>query len=193
MQRESERSGRPITILMADDDEDDRDLTRDALERAAASSRWSSSPTARSSSTISVATVPMPRPSAPAERPQPSIILLDLNMPRKDGREALAEIKARRGSAPYPGGRAHDLERRVDVRRAYDLGANSYITKPVTGVEARVDARPARRVLVADRHAAEPRLSGSARSCGAGRRTSQSGGARAGIVPACRPYTRRTA
>ena len=64
--------------------------------------------------------------------PQPGLLLLDLNMPRKDGREALAEIKNDPGLRALPIvvlTTSHDEE---DVLRSYRLGANSYITKPST-------------------------------------------------------------
>ena len=133
---ERERSGTPITVLMADDDEDDRELTRDALEDARFVDRMQFVVDGQDLIDYLRQVGPYASPEA-ADRPRPSIILLDLNMPRKDGREALAEIKA-----------DHDLRRipvvvlttssdEQDVRRAYDLGANSYITKPVTGSKLR--------------------------------------------------------
>ncbi|MGH2908300.1 MAG: response regulator, partial [Solirubrobacteraceae bacterium] len=94
MQNESARSGRPITILMADDDEDDRDLTRDALENAECVEQMEFVTDGQDLIDYLRGDGPYAGSEAPAERPHPSIILLDLNMPRKDGREALAEIKS---------------------------------------------------------------------------------------------------
>lgn len=123
-------SGRPITILMADDDEDDRDLTRDALERTECVDQMEF--VADGQDLIDYLRGDGAYAPA-AERRHPSIILLDLNMPRKDGREALAEIKGDEDLRHIPVVVLTTSSDEVDVRRAYDLGANSYITKPVTG------------------------------------------------------------
>jgi len=64
--------------------------------------------------------------------PQPSLILLDLNMPRKDGREALREIKSDPVLRRYPVVVLTTSHAEEDVVRSYDLGVNSFITKPVT-------------------------------------------------------------
>src|SRR5262249_21092857 len=82
---------RPITILMADDDPDDRQMTKEALEEA---------PRANGFRLVKEGVVLLDslnrrgKFADPANSPRPGIILLDLNMPRKDGREALREIKA---------------------------------------------------------------------------------------------------
>jgi len=64
--------------------------------------------------------------------PRPGLILLDLNMPRKDGREALAEIRADPALRTIPVVVLTTSKAEEDILRSYDLGANSYITKPVT-------------------------------------------------------------
>jgi CheY-like chemotaxis protein len=120
---------RPITILMADDDADDRQLTKEAFDEARLGNdlrfvedgvelldymnrRGKFADTALS--------------------PRPSLILLDLNMPRKDGREALRELKA------DPRFRAIRViilttsKAEEDIARTYELTATSYIAKPVT-------------------------------------------------------------
>ena len=133
MRDETDRSGRPITILMADDDEDDRDLTRDALENADCVEQMQFVTDGQDLIDYLRGDGPYAAPGSAAERPAPSIILLDLNMPRKDGREALAEIKGDQKLRHIPVVVLTTSSDDVDVRRAYDLGANSYITKPVTG------------------------------------------------------------
>ncbi len=64
--------------------------------------------------------------------PRPGLILLDLNMPKKDGREALKEIKSDPGLRAIPIVVLTTSKEEEDVLRSYDLGANSYVTKPVT-------------------------------------------------------------
>jgi two-component system response regulator len=62
---------------------------------------------------------------------RPDLILLDLNLPRKDGREVLAEIKADAGLRPIPVVVLTSSDAEVDVVKSYGLGANCYVTKPV--------------------------------------------------------------
>ena len=64
--------------------------------------------------------------------PRPGLILLDLNMPKKDGREALKEIKADPDLRRIPIVVMTTSKAEEDVYRSYDLGASSFITKPVT-------------------------------------------------------------
>lgn len=68
----------------------------------------------------------------PKMSPRPGLILLDLNMPRKDGREALREIKSNPDLRLIPIVILTTSKAEEDIYRTYDLGANSYITKPVT-------------------------------------------------------------
>jgi CheY-like chemotaxis protein len=63
--------------------------------------------------------------------PRPDVILLDLNLPRKDGREVLAEIKADDGLKQIPVIILTTSEAEEDILRAYNLAVNCYITKPV--------------------------------------------------------------
>ena len=67
-----------------------------------------------------------------ADAPRPGIVLLDLNMPKKDGREALAEIKADPDLRRIPIVVLTTSKDEEDVFRTYNLGANSFISKPVT-------------------------------------------------------------
>jgi CheY-like chemotaxis protein len=68
----------------------------------------------------------------PVEAPRPGLILLDLNMPRKDGRTVLKEIKEHPELRKIPVAVLTASEDDADVFRSYDLGVNSYIVKPVT-------------------------------------------------------------
>jgi CheY-like chemotaxis protein len=123
-----EAPSRPLTILLADDDEEDRELARDALQDSRLANemkfvvdgqdlldylrhegRW-----------------------AHEDSPRPGIILLDLNMPKMDGREALAEIKADDSLRRIPIVVLTTSKDEADVLSTYDLGVSSFITKPVT-------------------------------------------------------------
>src|SRR5271163_1298530 len=85
------KHGKPITVLMADDDEDDRMMTKDAFEesRLANDLRF-----VCDGEELLDYLKRRGKYSDPASSPRPGLILLDLNMPKKDGREALREIKA---------------------------------------------------------------------------------------------------
>ena len=67
-----------------------------------------------------------------ASAPRPGLILLDLNMPKKDGREALREIKSHPELRKIPVVVLTTSKADIDVAQIYDLGANSFISKPVT-------------------------------------------------------------
>ena len=68
----------------------------------------------------------------PSQAPRPGLILLDLNMPRKDGREALREIKADPDLRTIPVVVLTTSKAEEDIVRSYTFGASSFITKPVT-------------------------------------------------------------
>lgn len=121
--------GKPIVILLADDDEEDRMLACDALTES------------RLSNEIYCVTdgedlmdylhrrgkyVP------PAAAPRPGIILLDLNMPKKDGREALREIKSDPNLRQIPVVVMTTSKAHEDIFHSYDSGASSFVSKPVT-------------------------------------------------------------
>jgi two-component system response regulator len=122
--------GQPITILMADDDEEDRELTRDALQDSRLAKQMKF--VVDGQELIDY----LRRQGRYAERlrdaPRPGIILLDLNMPRMDGREALAEIKSDQSLRAIPIVVLTTSKDQEDVTRTYALGANSFISKPVT-------------------------------------------------------------
>ena len=120
---------KPIVILMADDDADDRILTKDALEesRVLNDLRF-----VENGEELVDYLYQRGRFSDPESAPRPSLILLDLNMPRKDGREALAEIKADPNLRRIPIVVMTTSQAEEDIFKSYDLGASSFITKPVT-------------------------------------------------------------
>jgi two-component system response regulator len=123
------RTADPIVILMADDDEDDRLLARDAL----AESRLHNDLRFVCDGVELMEYLRRQGPFAdPARSPRPGLILLDLNMPRKDGREALQEIKADPDLRRIPVVVMTTSQAEEDIARSYDLGASSFISKPVT-------------------------------------------------------------
>ena len=65
-----------------------------------------------------------------SESPRPDLVLLDLNMPRKDGREALREIRAHAGLRRVPVVVFTTSKADTDIEKVYELGANSFVTKP---------------------------------------------------------------
>lgn len=120
---------KPMQILMADDDEDDR--------RAVAKA-WKKSRAVNPIEFVNDGEQLMDylyrrgEFSSLAASTRPGLILLDLNMPRKDGREALKEIKADPDLRQIPVIVLTTSKAEEDIYRTYDLGANSFITKPVT-------------------------------------------------------------
>jgi CheY-like chemotaxis protein len=118
-----------ITVLVADDDEDDRSFIRKAWEksRAANDLRF-----VEDGEELTEYLNHTGRYCEPASSPRPGVILLDLNMPKKDGREALREIKADPDLRQIPVIVLTTSQADEDICRSYDLGANSYITKPAT-------------------------------------------------------------
>lgn len=123
------RKAEAITILVADDDPEDCMLLREAFEE----SRLVNSLRFVSDGQELVDYLYRQGPFAdPAESPRPGLILLDLNMPKKDGREALGEIKSDPDLRRIPVVILTTSKAEEDIFRSYDLGVNSYVTKPVT-------------------------------------------------------------
>jgi CheY-like chemotaxis protein len=118
-----------LSVLVADDDDDDRGFIKKAWakSRVANDLRF-----VEDGEELTEYLNHAGRYSDPASAPRPAIILLDLNMPRKDGREALREIKANPELRQIPVIVLTTSKADEDICRSYDLGANSYITKPVT-------------------------------------------------------------
>ena len=122
-------SRRPFTILMADDDEDDRLLATEALAESRLSNELRC---VEDGVELMDYLRQRGRHAPPASAPRPGLILLDLNMPRMDGREALREIKGDPSLRGIPVVVLTTSRADEDIFRSYDLGANSYISKPVT-------------------------------------------------------------
>ncbi|NVK54850.1 MAG: response regulator [Alteromonadaceae bacterium] len=118
----------PITILMADDDEDDRLLAVDALKEGRVLNNLHC---VEDGVELLEYLRREGKFSDAALSPRPSLILLDLNMPRMDGREALQQIKADPTLRSIPVVILTTSKEEEDMLRGYDMGAASYITKPV--------------------------------------------------------------
>ncbi|QRN95213.1 response regulator [Archangium violaceum] len=134
---------KPVTILMADDDADDRDFARTAMEESRLVNELRF---VEDGEELLDYLHRRGRYTDPKDSPRPGLILLDLNMPRKDGREALREIKSDPVLKMIPVVVLTTSKAEEDILRSYDLGANCFITKPVT-FEGLVDV-----VRVLDKH-----------------------------------------
>jgi CheY-like chemotaxis protein len=114
-----------VTVLLVEDSPGDVRLTREAFRQA--------NPTI----VMHVATDGVEamdfllKEGAHALSPRPDLILLDLNLPRMDGREVLARIKSDDGLKTIPTMILTTSQSDVDIAKAYQLGANCYLTKPV--------------------------------------------------------------
>jgi len=111
-------------ILLVDDNAADTDLASDALARC----QWSS--LVRSVVDGEQAIAFLHREGKYADEHSPDLVILDLNMPRKDGRAVLAEVKADPALHSTPIVVFSTSQAGSDVRGSYDLGANSYVAKP---------------------------------------------------------------
>lgn len=120
---------RPITILMADDDADDRQMTKEAFEESHLTNDLRF---VEDGVELLDYLQRRGKYSDPASSPRPGLILLDLNMPKKDGREALQEIKADPRLKPIRVVILTTSKAEEDIFRTYNLSAASYIAKPVT-------------------------------------------------------------
>jgi len=123
------KEGKMITILLADDDPDDRQLTRDAFVQNRLANELH---TVEDGEELMDYLHRRGKYENLKSKALPGLILLDLNMPRKDGREALKEMKADPILRRIPIVVLTTSKAEEDILRSYDLGVNSYVTKPVT-------------------------------------------------------------
>ncbi len=120
---------KPVVFLMADDDPDDRLLIKEAFQESLISN---SIYFVEDGVELMNYLRKQDKYAHPADAPLPDLILLDLNMPRMDGREALALIKSDPHLRYIPVVVLTTSKAEEDIMRSYDIGAASYITKPVT-------------------------------------------------------------
>lgn len=125
-----EKNKIPITILVCDDDEDDRMLTQQALEDAHVSNDLRFVQDGEQLLDYLYQRGQYAGENGTA--PRPGLILLDLNMPKMDGREALKIIKEDKTLHDIPIVVLSTSSLDQDIVRSYQLGVNSFITKPVT-------------------------------------------------------------
>ena len=116
---------RPVRILLVEDNPGDVDLTREGLEEASLHNDLFIAEDGEQAMTF------LRNEGPHKDAPRPDLILLDLNLPRMDGREVLAEIKADPELRRIPVVVLTSSEAEEDVLRSYNLHANCYITKPV--------------------------------------------------------------
>ncbi|MFC0038422.1 response regulator [Actinomadura rayongensis] len=116
---------RPIEVLLVEDDPGDVLLTTEAFEHNKLRNHL------HVASDGEHAMAFLRREGEHADAPRPDLILLDLNLPRKDGRQVLEEVKADPDLRSIPIVVLTTSEADEDILRSYDLHANAYVTKPV--------------------------------------------------------------
>lgn len=118
-------SSRPIEILLVEDNQGDARLTREALREGKIRNNLHHARDGVEALSF------LRREGEYAKAPMPDLVLLDLNLPRKDGREVLAEMKQDVRLCTIPVVVLTTSEAESDIVRSYQLHANCYITKPV--------------------------------------------------------------
>ena len=122
---DAEHQGRSIELLLIEDNPGDVRLAREGLKEGKILNRLHVARDGEEALAF------LRREGAFADVPRPDLILLDLNLPKKDGREVLAEIKADPRLLRIPVVVLTTSEAEEDVLRSYDLHANCYISKPM--------------------------------------------------------------
>lgn len=123
------RLKKTVPILIADDDQEDREMIRDALKE---SRLINSLHCVEDGVELLDYLHHRGRYQDQIAHPSPGLILLDLNMPRMDGREALEEIKKSPALRKIPVIVLTTSQTEEDIFKTYDLGVNSFITKPIS-------------------------------------------------------------
>ena len=126
----------PITILVADDDEEDRALAQEALTRARLANDLRF---VADGEELMDYLHRRGAYAAPGAAPRPGLVLLDIKMPKKDGFACLREIRADASLRQLPVVVLTTSSAEEDIYRSYDLGVNSFVSKPVT-LQGLVDA-----------------------------------------------------
>ena len=124
-----QQNNKPIDILLVEDSPSDAALTKEALIEAKVHNNLHHVEDGIEALAF------LRREGKYANVPRPGLILLDLNLPRKDGREVLAEIKADKNLGAIPVVVLTTSQSEQDILRVYGLHANCYVTKPVDFVQ----------------------------------------------------------
>ena len=120
----SDPDARPIEILLVEDDEGDVLLTTEALEASKITNNMHVARNGEEALRF------LRREGEYADAARPDIVLLDLNLPRVDGREVLSQVKSDEDLRRIPIIVLTTSEAEEDIVRSYDLHANAYVTKP---------------------------------------------------------------
>ena len=121
----SKAIGKPIEILLVEDNPGDVRLTKEALKEGKVLNKLHTVEDGIEALAF------LNREGKYADVPRPELILLDLNLPKKDGRDVLAEIKGNGDLKRIPVVVLTTSRSEQDILKSYDLNANCYITKPV--------------------------------------------------------------
>jgi CheY-like chemotaxis protein len=121
-------NGRPAVILLAEDDPGDQELTRRALEEGAIRNELHIVTDGEAALDYLFR---RGKYQNPATSPRPDLLLLDLNMPKVDGRQVLQHVRADTNLRRLAVVVLTTSQHEEDIIRTYELGANSYITKPM--------------------------------------------------------------
>ncbi|MGB7060937.1 MAG: response regulator [Candidatus Zixiibacteriota bacterium] len=123
-----EFNGKPAVILLAEDDPGDQELTRRALEQSRITNHLHIVEDGEEALDYLLR---RGKYQDPASSPKPDLMLLDLNMPKMDGKQLLEQMRADPNLRRIPVVALTTSKQENDIIRTYDLGANSYIVKPV--------------------------------------------------------------
>ncbi len=118
-------NARPIEILLVEDDPGDVLIAKEALEQSKLANNLHVAVNGEEALAF------LRHDGEFADRPKPDLVLLDLNLPRRDGREVLAEVKADPELRRIPVVILTTSQAEEDIIKSYDLHANAYVTKPV--------------------------------------------------------------
>ena len=120
-----DNNGRPVEILLVEDNEGDIGLVEEVFEEGRINNKLNVVEDGEEAMQF------LNKEGKFTDTPRPDLILLDLNLPKKDGREVLQEIKADNSFKLIPVVVLTTSKAEEDILKSYDLHANSYITKPV--------------------------------------------------------------
>ena len=125
MKKDGMAAARVVEILLVEDNEGDVRLTREALKEGRIRNRLSVVPDGEQALAF------LRREGVHADAPRPDLILLDLNLPKYDGRQLLEQIKSDADLCHIPIVVLTTSSAEEDILRSYKLHANAYVTKPV--------------------------------------------------------------